>query len=126
MSTGLVFQHIGYTGKEGGGIAQFSDVGVTWTDRNSTAIEKIDKDSILRMTWCVYGPKAHIVVYLTDGSYYRMDGFDADKFGQIAQYLQSSLGINLEKAVVSKIILNDIFSIDAYGYILKHLMLIKL
>lgn len=100
MSGGIAFQQIGYTG-HAPGTASFSESGVTWTGRNNSTNEKIDKDSILRMTWSVFGSKGHIVVYLNDGSHYRMDGFEPTKFDDISQYLSRHLNVTLEQSSVS-------------------------
>lgn len=100
MSSGLVFQHIGFTGHQSG-VASLSSAGIAWADRTNTAHETLEKEKILRMTWTVFGPKAHIVVYLTDGSFYRLDGFEKNKFDEISQYLKSVLGVTLEKGSVA-------------------------
>ena len=97
MSGGLAFEHIGYTGHQAG-VASFTEAGVSWTDRSNTINEKLEKANILRITWTVFGPKAHIVVYLTDGSFYRLDGFEPDRYDEISQYLSGKVGLTLEKA----------------------------
>ena len=102
MSGGLAFQQIGFTG-HAAGIASFSAQGVSWTDRDHTINEKIDKANIIRMTWAVFGSKAHIVVYLDDGSYDRLDGFEPTKFDEISEFLQRTLNITLEKVSVSEV-----------------------
>lgn len=100
MSGGLAFQQIGYTG-HAPGVASFTDAGVSWTNRDRSIIEKIDKSEIIRMVWTVFGSKAHVVAYVTDGSYHRMDGFEPSKFDEISQFVQRSMGLALEKVAVS-------------------------
>lgn len=94
-SAGLVFQHIGLSGRHSGTLS-LTGKGFSWTNRNNTVNEKCEKENILRICWTVFGSKAHLIIYTTDGSLVRFDGFEKTRYGEISQFIKSSLGVDVE------------------------------
>jgi hypothetical protein len=94
-SAGLVFQHVGLSGRNSGTLS-LTAKGFSWTNRNNTVNQKCDKENILRICWSVFGSKAHIIIYTTDGGLVRFDGFEKSRYGEISQFIKSSLGVDVE------------------------------
>ena len=92
----LAFQHIGLTGHHAGSLS-ITENGFIWTNKSSTVTERFEKDSLIRICWTVFGSRAHLTLYTNNGAMHRFDGFDKTRYGEISEFIDSNLGLSVEK-----------------------------
>jgi hypothetical protein len=89
-----VVQGVVFDGQTGS--VALTSSGIVWTHRNQITVQKVEKDATIRFTWTVFGSRGHIVFYMADGSFYRLDGFESAKFDEYSKYVKSAFGLDLE------------------------------
>jgi hypothetical protein len=95
----LAFQHIGLTGHHAGSLS-IAENGFIWTNKSSTVTERFEKELLIRICWAIYGSRAHLIIYTSNGTMHRFDGFDKSRYGEISQFIESNLGLSVEKIQV--------------------------